>query len=187
MSLPSHLPADYAERVYAGVLGKIIGVYLGRPFEGWILRAHHGRARRDRLLRPRAIGRAAGRHRRRHLAAPSPSCAPCPTTATPRLDARADRPDLAQLHHRGAHDPLVGRHGQLDRAHRLSAPEAGSRRARQRLDRAERQDVAEQIGAQIFIDGWAMVAPGRPGARRRPGPARAAASATTARRSTPPR
>ena len=29
------LPADYAERVYAGVLGKIIGVYLGRPFEGW--------------------------------------------------------------------------------------------------------------------------------------------------------
>lgn len=29
------LPRDYAERVYAGVLGKIIGVYLGRPFEGW--------------------------------------------------------------------------------------------------------------------------------------------------------
>jgi ADP-ribosylglycohydrolase len=29
------LPADYVERVYAGVLGKIIGVYLGRPVEGW--------------------------------------------------------------------------------------------------------------------------------------------------------
>ena len=29
------IPADYAERVYAGVLGKSIGVYLGRPFEGW--------------------------------------------------------------------------------------------------------------------------------------------------------
>ena len=29
------LPPDYAERVYAGILGKIIGVYLGRPFEGW--------------------------------------------------------------------------------------------------------------------------------------------------------
>ena len=25
----------YEEKVYAGVLGKIIGVYLGRPFEGW--------------------------------------------------------------------------------------------------------------------------------------------------------
>ena len=29
------LPQDYGERVYAGILGKLIGVYLGRPFEGW--------------------------------------------------------------------------------------------------------------------------------------------------------
>ena len=29
------LDYQYVERVYAGVLGKIIGVYLGRPFEGW--------------------------------------------------------------------------------------------------------------------------------------------------------
>ena len=29
------LPGDYTERVYAGILGKIIGVYLGRPVEGW--------------------------------------------------------------------------------------------------------------------------------------------------------
>ena len=26
---------EYAQRVYAGVLGKCIGVYLGRPLEGW--------------------------------------------------------------------------------------------------------------------------------------------------------
>ncbi len=26
---------QYAEKIYAGVLGKIIGVYLGRPVEGW--------------------------------------------------------------------------------------------------------------------------------------------------------
>lgn len=25
----------YAEKIYAGVLGKMIGVYLGRPVEGW--------------------------------------------------------------------------------------------------------------------------------------------------------
>ena len=25
----------YAERVYAALLGKVIGVYVGRPFEGW--------------------------------------------------------------------------------------------------------------------------------------------------------
>jgi len=29
------LPADYPERAYAAVLGKLIGVYLGRPFENW--------------------------------------------------------------------------------------------------------------------------------------------------------
>jgi hypothetical protein len=29
------LPLNYHERVYAGVLVKIIGVYLGRTFEGW--------------------------------------------------------------------------------------------------------------------------------------------------------
>jgi hypothetical protein len=29
------LPNDYLERAYAAVLGKLIGVYLGRPFENW--------------------------------------------------------------------------------------------------------------------------------------------------------
>ena len=28
------LPQQYEERVYAGVLGKIIGVYVGSPIEG---------------------------------------------------------------------------------------------------------------------------------------------------------
>jgi len=31
----TNLPPDYDARVYAGILGKLIGVYLGRPFEGW--------------------------------------------------------------------------------------------------------------------------------------------------------
>ena len=29
------LDKNYEEKVYAGVLGKIIGVFLGRPFENW--------------------------------------------------------------------------------------------------------------------------------------------------------
>ena len=29
------LQKDYNEKVYAGVLGKVIGVYAGKPFEGW--------------------------------------------------------------------------------------------------------------------------------------------------------
>ena len=35
MTTDADLPPDYLNRVYAGVLGKIIGVYLGRPFEQW--------------------------------------------------------------------------------------------------------------------------------------------------------
>ncbi|HEX6499050.1 MAG TPA: ADP-ribosylglycohydrolase family protein [Micromonosporaceae bacterium] len=35
MSVDFVVPVDYEERVYAGVLGKVIAVYLGRPFEGW--------------------------------------------------------------------------------------------------------------------------------------------------------
>ena len=30
-----NLDKVFENKVYAGVLGKIIGVYLGRPFEGW--------------------------------------------------------------------------------------------------------------------------------------------------------
>jgi len=33
--LAAQVPVNYLERVYAGVLGKLIGVYAGRPFEGW--------------------------------------------------------------------------------------------------------------------------------------------------------
>ena len=32
---PEKSLANYAESIYAGVLGKLIGVYLGRPVEGW--------------------------------------------------------------------------------------------------------------------------------------------------------
>lgn len=41
--------SDYAERVYAGVLGKIMGVYMGRPVEGWPyekIRSHFDTIRR---------------------------------------------------------------------------------------------------------------------------------------------
>jgi ADP-ribosylglycohydrolase len=30
-----HEIENYEEQVYAGVLGKVVGVYMGRPFEGW--------------------------------------------------------------------------------------------------------------------------------------------------------
>lgn len=54
------IPKDYEERVYAGVLGKIIGVCVGRPFEGW----RHVRIVKelgDQILRPRKGGKASHR------------------------------------------------------------------------------------------------------------------------------
>jgi ADP-ribosylglycohydrolase len=33
--MSDNVPTDYERQVYAGVLGKVIGVYMGRPFEGW--------------------------------------------------------------------------------------------------------------------------------------------------------
>ena len=32
---PSAPLPNYEQQVYAAVLGKVIGVYMGRPFEGW--------------------------------------------------------------------------------------------------------------------------------------------------------
>ena len=79
--MPS-FPLDYTERVYAGVLGKIIGVYLGRPFEGWEyerIMAELGEI--DGYVHEKR-GHAASPHRRRHFGRPSPLCGPWKITAT---------------------------------------------------------------------------------------------------------
>ena len=59
------LPPDYAERVYAGVLGKIVGVYLGRPFEQWTHAQIEERLGeiRDYVLRHRRSSRRSARTR----------------------------------------------------------------------------------------------------------------------------
>ena len=156
------LPADYPERAYAAVLGKLIGVYLGRPFENWTYRrivrdlgpieyyVH------DRLDCPLVVTdddvagtftfiRALEEHgaNRRHLVA-------------------RDRPDVAQRDRREPRHPVVGRTGNstehtawLNLKRGVHAPESGSIEVNGRT-------VAEQIGAQIFIDGWAIVAAGDP-------------------------
>ena len=162
-------PNDYLERVYAGVLGKLIGVYLGRPFEGWTYQRIMDELGpieyyvHERLNLP--------------LVVTDDDVAGTFTFVRALEDygisadsqRRGDRQDLAQLHHRATHDPVVGRQRQLDRAHRLAEPEARRRRTGESGSIATNgQTVAEQIGAQIFIDGWAMVAPGQPGARRAP-------------------
>jgi len=41
---------DYQNQIYSGVLGKIIGVYLGRPVEGWSFEKNPGAFRGSVLL-----------------------------------------------------------------------------------------------------------------------------------------
>lgn len=153
---------DYIERVYAGVLGKIIGVYLGRPFEGWTY---------ERIVAE--LGDISYYvHERLGL--------PLIVTddditgtftflrALPDHDCASDL-TAAQIGHTWLNYLIESRTvlwwGGLGRSTEhtaylrlkggLKAPLSGSIATNGRV-------VAEQIGAQIFIDGWAMVVPGDP-------------------------
>ena len=134
------IPNDYLERVYAGVLGKLIGVYLGRPFEGWTYQ------RIMKELGP--IEYYVHERLNQPLVVTDDDVAGTFTFIraledygiTPGSQRRGDRQGLAQLHRRGALDPVVGRQRQFDRAHRLAEPQARHRGARFRLDRHQRLD-----------------------------------------------
>ena len=156
------LPADYAERVYAGVLGKIIGVYLGRPFEGWtydrimqnlgeIQYYVHGRfdvpliVTDDDIAGTFTFLRALPDHGN------SPDLSPEQIGET-WLNYIIERRAILSWAGRGNSTEHTA---YLNLKHGISAPRSGS-------SGLNSQVVAEQIGAQIFIDGWAMVAPGDP-------------------------
>jgi ADP-ribosylglycohydrolase len=161
------IPTDYEERVYAGVLGKIIGVYLGRPVEGWTMEQiarevgeiwYYVNDQRDypliitddditgtftfvRALRDYADAGLEGRN----------------VTA-----AQIGRTWLNYLIENrtilwwGGMGNSTEHTAYLRLKAGIEAPRSGSAQLNSQV-------VAEQIGAQIFIDGWAMVAPGDPG------------------------
>jgi ADP-ribosylglycohydrolase len=154
--------ADYEERVYAGVLGKLIGVYLGRPFEGWSYERIMERLGEvnyyvhERLERPLIVTdddisgtftflRALPDHgNRRDL--------------TPREIGRTWLNYIIEnqtILWWGGMGNSTEHTAFLRLKSGIEAPESGS-------IRLNGKTVAEQIGAQIFIDGWAMVAPGDP-------------------------
>ena len=161
------IPHDYAERVYAGVLGKIIGVYLGRPFEGWpyerIMRElgpiiFYVNERRDVALRSH------------HLVVTDDDISG--TFAFPRALADYGFPRHLSSEQIGntwlnyiVEDRSVLWWGGIGNSTEhtaylrlksgVTAPLSGS-------IELNGKTVAEQIGAQIFIDGWAMVSPGAP-------------------------
>jgi len=156
------VPNDYLERVYAGVLGKLVGVYLGRPFEGWTYQRIMDELGpieyyvHDRLNQPLVVtdDDVAGTF-----------------TFIRALEDYGISPDLraedigkAWLNYMCEERSILwwGGNGNstehtawLNLKKGVPAPASGSIVTNGKA-------VAEQIGAQIFIDGWAMVAPGKP-------------------------
>ncbi len=156
------LPADYLERAYAAVLGKLIGVYLGRPFENWTYRRiveELGEIEyyvHDRLDCPLIVtdDDIAGTF-----------------TFIRALEDHGARPDISSreigrtwlnyiVEHRailwwGGNGNSTEHTAWLNLKRGVEAPASGSMALNGKA-------VAEQIGAQIFIDGWAIVAAGDP-------------------------
>jgi len=160
MNLP--LPPDYADRVYAGVLGKVIGVYLGRPFEGWPYEWIQKRLGdieyyvHDRLDVPLIV---------------TDDDISGTFTFLRALEDHGSGADLSSrevgetwlnylIRERtvlwwGGLGNSTEHTAYLRLKSGIEAPESGSMERNGKV-------VAEQIGAQIFIDGWAMVAPANP-------------------------
>ena len=156
------LPNDYLERVYAGVLGKLIGVYLGRPFEGWTYQriiqelgpieyyVH------ERLNQPLVVTDD-------DIAGTFTFLRALEDYGT-SSDLSAEDIGKAWLNYIVEERSILWWGGSgnstehtawLNLMKGISAPQSGS-------ITTNGSTIAEQIGAQIFIDGWALVAPNQP-------------------------
>ena len=156
------LPVDYVERVYAGVLGKIIGVYLGRPFEGWsygrimeelgeINYYVHEKRGVPLIVTDDDISGTFTFLRALPDYGNSPALTPAQIGQTWLNYLIEERTILWW----GGLGNSTEHTAYLRLKHGIAAPQSGSMALNGKV-------VAEQIGAQIFIDGWAMVAPGDP-------------------------
>ena len=162
-----NFPPDYAERVYAGVLGKIIGVYLGRPFEGWTHEKIIGSLGEIKYY-------VHDRHDlplwNRQIVVTDDDISGTFTflRALPDYDNTLDLTP-AQIGQTWLNYIIENRtilwwggmgnsteHTAFLRLKDgIRAPESGSITLNSKT-------IAEQIGAQIFIDGWGLIAPGDP-------------------------
>lgn len=154
------LPADYAERVYAGVLGKMIGVYLGRPIEGWMHTriverfgevrdyVHQAQGRPlivsdDDLSGTFAFVRAVEEH-------------------GPQLESREIGLTWLNQIVEGRSTLWWGGMGNSTEETAYTRLKSGVPAPQSGSIALNGRPAAEQIGAQIFIDGWAMLAPNDP-------------------------
>ncbi len=156
------LPVDYEERVYAGVLGKIIGVYLGRPFEGWsydrimgelgeINYYVHEKLDKPLIVTDDDISGTFTFIRALDDYGYDPAITPAQIGQT-WLNYIIERRSILWW---GGMGNSTEHTAYLRLKAGIEAPCSGA-------IETNGQVVAEQIGAQIFIDGWAMVAPGDP-------------------------
>lgn len=158
----ARIPKDYEERVYAGVLGKIIGVYLGRPFEGWTherILSELGEIKyyvHERLNKPLIVIDDDISGTFTFLRAMPDYGNTLSLTA-----AQIGQTWLNYLIERrtvlwwGGMGNSTEHTAYLRLKAGIQAPQSGSIALNGRV-------VAEQIGAQIFIDGWGMISPGDP-------------------------
>lgn len=158
----SKIPDDYLERVYAGVLGKLIGVYVGRPFEGWT---------HQKIVEE--LGHIQGYV---HEKVGDPLVVTDDDVSgtfqfVRALEEHGYSPDISSeeigktwlnnvIEHRtifwwGGRGMSTEHTAFLNLKRGIPAPLSGA-------IQTNGKTVAEQIGAQIFIDGWALVAPGNP-------------------------
>ena len=157
-----NLPHDYPERAYAAVLGKLIGVYLGRPFENWThqrILSELGPIEyyvHDRLDCPLVVtdDDVAGtftfiRALEDHGAKPDISAREIGQTW---LNYIVENRSILWW---GGNGNSTEHTAWLNLKRGIEAPASGS-------IATNGKTVAEQIGAQIFIDGWAIVAAGDP-------------------------
>ncbi len=157
------IPSDYAERVYAGVLGKMIGVYLGRPFEGWSYDAI--------MAELGEINYYVHEKRGAPLIVTDDDISGTFTFLRAMPDYGNSRDLTPQQIGQTWLNYIIEKRtilwwgglgnstehtAYLRLKHGIAAPRSGSMETNGKV-------VAEQIGAQIFIDGWAMIAPGDPG------------------------
>ena len=162
MTAPNQLPEDYAERVYSGVLGKILGVYVGRPVEGWLysrIQDEFGDIEyyvHDRVGVPLIVVDDDISGTLAFLAAFRDNGYDLSLTSEQIGNAWLNYAiEERTIFWWGGIGNSTEHTAYLRMKNGVAAPRSGS----MELNGPE---VAEQIGSQIFIDGWAMLLPGQP-------------------------
>ena len=153
---------DYETQVYAAVLGKIIGVYLGRPFEGWhkdAIEKKWGSITRyvhEDLNLPLVVADddISGTFTFIRILSDSGLFAETPAELFGEnwLNFLLEGQTILWW---GGCGHSTGHTAFLNLKEGIKAPQSGS-------IEQNGKEVAEQVAAQIFIDAYGMVAPGNP-------------------------